>query len=55
MSFLKFAYDSHGIVIDPDTQSRDYSAAALAASGGTQPEPRFTLATKATTQNREVH
>ena len=30
-------------------------AAALAASGGAQPEPRFTLATKATTQSREVH
>ena len=122
---VKFAHDTHGVVVDPDTQSRDYSAAALAdvrsfiakrfpllrdapltesrvcqyenssngdflidrhpavsnvvlvgggsghgfkhgpevgriaaalaASGGAQPEPRFTLATKATTQNREVH
>jgi len=30
-------------------------AAALATSDGPQPEPRFTLATKAMTQNREVH
>ena len=30
-------------------------AAALAVSGGAQAEPRFTLATKATTQSREVH
>ena len=30
-------------------------AAALAASEGKQSEPRFTLATKATTQSREVH
>ena len=30
-------------------------AAALALSTGPQPEPRFTLATKATTQSREVH
>ena len=29
-------------------------AATLAISGGAQPEPRFTLATKATTQHREV-
>ena len=28
---------------------------ALATSSGPQTEPRFTLATKATTQNREVH
>jgi len=30
-------------------------AAALVAGGGTQPEPRFTLATKGETQHREVH
>lgn len=30
-------------------------AATLAASGAAQTEPRFTLATKATTQRREVH
>jgi monomeric sarcosine oxidase len=30
-------------------------AAALAASGGAQSEPRFSLTTKATTQQREVH
>ena len=30
-------------------------AAALASGGAKQPEPRFTLATKAATQNREVH
>jgi len=30
-------------------------AASLVASGGTQPEPRFTLATKGETQHREVH
>ena len=30
-------------------------AAALAVSGDSQPQPRFTLATKATTQSREVH
>ncbi len=30
-------------------------AAALTLSGGAQTEPRFTLATKATTQSREVH
>ena len=121
---VKFAHDTHGVVVDPDTQSRDYSAAALAdvrafiakrfpllarapltesrvcqyenssngdflidrhptmsnvilvgggsghgfkhgpdvgrraaalASGAAQTEPRFTLATKAETQKREVH
>ena len=122
---VKFAHDTHGAVVDPDTQSRIYSqaaldnvtafrdrrfpklrgapligaevcqyenssngdflidrhptlanvilvgggsghgfkngpevgriAAALAASGGSQPEPRFTLATKATAQARAVH
>jgi glycine/D-amino acid oxidase-like deaminating enzyme len=122
---VKFAHDVHGAEVDPDTQSRDYSQAALdeiiafrdhrfpllrgapllgaevcqyenssngdflidrhpdlanvilvgggsghgfkhgpevgrlaaelVASGGQQAEPRFTLATKATTQRREVH
>ena len=122
---VKFAHDTHGAVVDPDTQSRTFSqaaldnvtafrdrrfpglrgapligaevcqyenssngdflidrhptmsnvilvgggsghgfkhgpevgriAATLAASGGAQTEPRFTLATKATTQRREVH
>ncbi len=122
---VKFAHDTHGAVVDPDTQSRIYSksaldnvvafrdrrfpglrgapligaevcqyenssngdflidrhpslanvilvgggsghgfkhgpevgrlAAALATSSGPQTEPRFTLATKATSQAREVH
>ncbi len=122
---VKFAHDTHGAVVDPDTQSRQYSAAALAdvtafrdrrfpglrgapligaevcqyenssngdflidrhpdmpnvilvgggsghgfkhgpevgrlaaaltLSTGPQPEPRFTLATKGKSQNREVH
>lgn len=122
---VKFAHDTHGPVVDPDTQSRTYSklaldnvtafrerrfpglrgapligaevcqyenssngdflidrhptmpnvilvgggsghgfkhgpevgriAAALATSGGAQTEPRFTLATKATSQAREIH
>ena len=122
---VKFAHDTHGATVDPDTQSRQHSAAALAnvvafrdrrfpklrdapligaevcqyenssngdflidrhptlpnvilvgggsghgfkhgpevgrlaaalaTSDGPQPEPRFTLATKAMTQNREVH
>jgi len=122
---VKFAHDTHGPVVDPDTQSRTYSklalekmlafrdrrfprlrgapligaevcqyenssngdflidrhpdlanvvlvgggsghgfkhgpevgrlAAALVLSGAAQAEPRFTLATKATTQAREVH
>jgi len=121
---VKFAHDAHGIEVDPDTQSRDYTAAALAdvrgfiykrfpllreapltetrvcqyenssngdflidfhpsmtnvllVGGGSghgfkhgpevgrhaagrllgtiAPEPRFSLATKATTQKREVH
>ncbi len=122
---VKFAHDTHGPVVDPDTQSRTYSkdaldrmiafrdrrfpglrgapligaevcqyenssngdflidrhptlanvvlvgggsghgfkhgpevgrlAAALALSGGAQQEPRFTLATKGKSQNREVH
>ncbi len=122
---VKFAHDTHGAVVDPDTQSRTHSkaalddvlafrdrrfpglrgapligaevcqyenssngdflidrhpdlpnvilvgggsghgfkhgpevgrlAAALALSAGPQPEPRFTLATKAATQARAVH
>jgi glycine/D-amino acid oxidase-like deaminating enzyme len=122
---VKFAHDTHGATVDPDTQSRTYSkdaldrmiafrdrrfpglrgapligaevcqyenssngdflidrhptlsnvilvgggsghgfkhgpevgrlAASLALSSGPQPEPRFTLATKGKSQNREVH
>ncbi len=121
---VKFARDTHGVRVDPDTQSREHSAAALAdvrafiarrfpllrgapltearvcqyenssngdflidrhpqmsnvvlvgggsghgfkhgpevgrraaalVSGAAQTEPRFTLATKGITQNREVH
>ena len=122
---VKFAHDKHGVAVDPDTQSREPTkaaldevvsfrdrrfpllkgapvtgaevcqyenssngdflidrhpampnvvlvgggsghgfkhgpevgrlAAALVLSGGTQSEPRFTLATKAETQHREVH
>ena len=121
---VKFAHDTHGVVVDPDTQSREHTAAALAdvrafiarrfpllrdapltesrvcqyenssngdflidrhpdysnvtlvgggsghgfkhgpevgriaaalALGAAPTEPRFTLATKAATQKREVH
>lgn len=122
---VKFAHDTHGAIVDPDTQSRTYTkpaldnvlafrdrrfpglrgapligaevcqyenssngdflidrhpdlanvilvgggsghgfkhgpevgrlAAALTLSTGPQPEPRFTLATKGKSQNREVH
>ena len=122
---VKFAHDAHGVEVDPDTQSREPSRAALetiiayrdrrfpllrgtpltetrvcqyenssngdflidrhpemknvvlvgggsghgfkhgpevgrlaallASGGGKQPEPRFTLATKASSQKREVH
>jgi glycine/D-amino acid oxidase-like deaminating enzyme len=122
---VKFAHDKHGVAVDPDTQSREHSnaaldeviafrdrrfpllkgapltgaevcqyenssngdflidrhpaipnvvvvgggsghgfkhgpevgrfAAALVSTGGAQSEPRFTLATKAETQHREVH
>jgi sarcosine oxidase len=122
---VKFAHDRHGVAVDPDTQSREFThaaleeviafrdrrfpllkgapltgaevcqyenssngdflidrhpempnvvlvgggsghgfkhgpevgrmAAALVSGGGAQTEPRFTLATKAETQHREVH